>query len=78
MNPVLKPIPMSHKFSELDLDSLKIIYDEEVHSLKQRILNGESWEALQEQRDQLLQLSEAMYEKVQSLRKGGSENSLLQ
>jgi len=78
MNPVLKPISMSHKFSELDLDSLKIIYDEEVHSLKQRILNGESWEALQEQRDQLLQLSEAMYEKVQSLRKGGSENSLLQ
>jgi hypothetical protein len=51
----------------MDLESLEHMYDQEVALFKEKLLSGEPWETLQEQRELLNHISVALYEKIQGL-----------
>ena len=41
---------MRKRFSELDFEDLNVLYENEKQKLTQALLNGESWEEVQDQR----------------------------
>jgi hypothetical protein len=54
------------KWSELDVDELKNVYERESAKLKASLLNGSSWEELKDQRQKVTELAVALHKKINS------------
>ncbi len=54
---------MKKDFHQLDLVSLLDLYNTEVDSLNQRLLSGEPWDALAEQRNTVTRLAAIIHKK---------------
>jgi hypothetical protein len=57
---------MNQDLSTYDLDSLKALYEKENEVLHARLLNGELWEEVKEQRQKVIELSIAYHKKLRS------------
>ena len=57
--------------SDNSLDSLKALYEKENEVLQARLLKGELWEEVTEQKQKVIELSIALDKKLKSL-KGGN------
>jgi hypothetical protein len=58
---------MRHNFSELNLESLKALYDKENERLQTRLLSGALWEEVKEERHTITELSIALHRKLTEL-----------
>ena len=58
---------MYQNLSELNLESLKALYDEENEKLQARLLSGAVWEEVKEERDNITELSIALHRKFTAL-----------
>ena len=54
---------MQMKWSELDIPTLKGIYEKEAADLKAALISGSSWEELREQRQKVTDLAIALHKK---------------
>jgi len=52
---------MQHKLKGRDLSALLALYNQEVEALRAQLLNGESWDALKQQRKNVTQLAIALH-----------------
>jgi hypothetical protein len=52
---------MQHKLKGKDLAALLALYNREVDTLRAQLLNGESWEALKQQRKNVTELAIALH-----------------
>jgi hypothetical protein len=59
-----KTIQMDYHFSELDLGALRILFDKESAILKTKLLNGDQWHEVKEQKDKVTALSIAIHKKT--------------
>ena len=57
---------MIMQLSNLELHSLKSMYERKVAELTHHLNNGKPWEEMKELRDSLSELSALIYDKVQS------------
>ncbi|RYY39593.1 MAG: hypothetical protein EOO08_09820 [Chitinophagaceae bacterium] len=58
---------MDHtNFLRLDLEALKVMYVDAATRLKEALLNGAEWKALQELRHDVTELEIALYKKIRS------------
>jgi hypothetical protein len=57
---------MEMKWSEMDTEALKMMYEQESAALKAALLKGTPWEDLREQRLKVTELSIALHKKLQS------------
>ena len=52
---------MQHDVAGKDYQSLLNLYNQEIDSLKHKLLNGESWESLKDQRRNITELAMALH-----------------
>lgn len=57
---------MEIKWSELDVDELRNVYEKESSKLKASLINGTSWEELKDQRQKVTELAIALHKKINS------------
>jgi hypothetical protein len=57
---------MLHELTRLDLETLKHMYAGEADKLKTSLLNGATWEEVQEYRHRVIRLEAALYQKIRS------------
>jgi hypothetical protein len=57
---------MENELTRLDLDTLKHMYAGEADKLKTSLLNGATWEEVQEYRHRVTRLEAALYHKIRS------------
>jgi hypothetical protein len=57
---------MDNELTRLDLDTLKNMYAGEADKLKTSLLNGATWEEVQEYRHRVIRLEAALYQKIRS------------
>lgn len=55
---------METRWNELDLDTLKTMYEQESSNLKAALLQGTSWNDLKDQRLKVTELSIALHKKI--------------
>jgi hypothetical protein len=55
---------MEMNWSELDVDSLREVYETEASRLKTSLLNGASWEEMKDQRKKVTELAIALHKKI--------------
>lgn len=66
---------MKSELSQLELNTLKSIYESRVNELLKCLLSGTAWDAMEEIREDLNELSTVMYEKVQASGKYNAVNN---
>ncbi|RYE01301.1 MAG: hypothetical protein EOP50_02250 [Sphingobacteriales bacterium] len=59
---------------QLELDTLKDMYASAASQLKEALLNGTAWEAIQEHRHNVTELEIALYKKIRSSDLNPAEN----
>jgi hypothetical protein len=57
---------MEKNLCGLDLDTIKILYEQESAKLKTALLNGLPWEELGDQRQKVTELAIALHKKINS------------
>ena len=67
---------MNSELTQLELNTLKSMYEARVKELLQCLLSGASWESMKEIREELSELSLAMYEKVQASGKYNQQDNI--
>lgn len=55
---------MEMNWSELDVDSLRKIYETEAARLKASLISGSSWEDMKDQRKKVTELAIALHKKI--------------
>lgn len=55
---------MELNWSEMDVDALRLAYEEEASKLKAALLNGASWEEMKDQRKAVTELAIALHKKI--------------
>ena len=58
---------MSYDLPDYDIDSLKALYGKENEILQARLLSGETWEDLKDQRQKVTEISIALHKKFTAL-----------
>ena len=58
---------MHRNLSELNLENLRALYDEENEKLQARLLSGALWEEVKEERENITELSIALHRKLTAL-----------
>lgn len=59
-----KEIKMETNWSEMDLDSLRDVYEKESAKLKASLLSGTSWDEMKDQRKKVTELAIALHKKM--------------
>lgn len=57
---------MENELTRLSLETLKYMYAGEADRLKTSLLNGATWEEVQEYRHRVIRLEAALYQKIRS------------
>lgn len=57
---------MKASWSALEVEALRGLFEKESNSLKAALLNGATWEELQDQRKKVTELSIALHKKIQA------------
>lgn len=55
---------MEPNWSELNVDALEVLYENEASALRTALLNGASWEDVKDQRKKVTELSIALHKKI--------------
>jgi hypothetical protein len=58
---------MNYNLSDYDIDSLKALYEKENEVLQTRLLSGEAWEEVKDQRQKVTEISIALHKKFTAL-----------
>jgi hypothetical protein len=66
---------MDIELRTLDGSTLRAMYDKQLRELNNALLNGATWEQLQEQREFVTQLSMALHKTMNSSSSNPAENS---
>ena len=59
---------MNSDLSVYSVDSLKALYEKENQALQERLLKGELWDEVKEQKQKVIELSIALDKKLKSLK----------
>ena len=57
---------MELNWSDMDVDSLRKVYETEAAKLKASLLNGASWDDMKDQRKKVTELAIALHKKINS------------
>jgi hypothetical protein len=57
---------MEMRWNELDVDTLRTMYERESYALKSALLKGTLWHELKDQRQKVTELSIALHKKIHS------------
>ncbi len=60
---IIKSCGMETDYSDYDLASLKALYEREARNLRNKLLNGNTWEDVQEERRRMTKIASVLYKR---------------